>query len=317
MGIGRNDSSIVRPTTQGMNKSTVSPAAVLPISRPPLLARSIALMKPVTWFPPLWAFLCGAVASNAAGWNINDIGHVMLGIFLTGPIVCGLSQVINDYCDREVDAINEPNRPIPSGMVSTTQVFVTAIVLLIIAGGIAWYLGPMVFNLTAVGVFLAMIYSAHPIRAKRNGWIGNALVAASYEGLPWLAGHLVFAPLTPLSIIVAILYSVGAHGIMTVNDFKSIEGDKRVGIKTIPVLYGVEMGAWLAVLTMNIAQLFVLMTLFVSGRTWAAVVLLVLIVAQLPVQRTFIKEPREKAVFYNATGIMLYVWGMLVTAIGL
>lgn len=299
-----------------MNKSTLNPA-VLPNSKPNLLARSVAIMKPVTWFPPMWAFVCGAIASNGAGWNVTDIGHVLLGILLTGPIVCGLSQVINDYCDREVDAINEPNRPIPSGMVSTTQVFATGIALLLISGTIAWYFGPMVFNLTALGVFLAMVYSAHPIRAKRNGWIGNALVAASYEGLPWLAGHLVFAPLTPLSIVIAILYSVGAHGIMTVNDFKSVEGDTRVGIKTIPVLYGVEMAAWLAVLTMNIAQLFVLMTLIVSGRTWAAIVLAVLIVAQLPAQRIFIKQPREKAVFYNATGVMLYVWGMLVAAIGL
>ena len=97
---------------------------------------------------------------------------------------------------------------------------------------------------------LALIYSAHPIRAKRNGWVGNGLVAIAYEGLPWLAGNLAFGPLTVPSVIVALLYSFGAHGIMTINDFKSMDGDRVSGIKTIPVLHGAWGAAWLAVLVM-------------------------------------------------------------------
>ena len=75
----------------------------------------LELLKPITWFPPMWAFLCGAVSSGqgliARPWLL------VAGVLLAGPLVCGASQVVNDWFDREVDAINEPERPIPSGRV--------------------------------------------------------------------------------------------------------------------------------------------------------------------------------------------------------
>ncbi len=75
----------------------------------------LTLVKPITWFPPVWAYLCGVVASGvpipSAPWL------VALGMLLAGPVVCGMSQAANDWCDRHVDAINEPWRPIPSGAV--------------------------------------------------------------------------------------------------------------------------------------------------------------------------------------------------------
>ena len=281
------------------------------------LARSIALMKPVTWFAPAWAFLCGSIASTATTWSFGTIGRIALGMLLAGPILCGLSQVINDWCDREVDAINEPNRLIPSGMVSARQVFVTLGVLAVLSIGIALVLGEQVALLTAIGIVLAGVYSVHPIRAKRNGWIGNGLVAISYEGLPWLAGHLAFGALSVPSVLVAVLYSVGAHGIMTINDFKSMDGDRLSGIKTIPVLHGAWGAAWLAVLTMNLSQLFVMMMFAVWGRWIVAAVIFALFVAQIPLQRKLIQDPRGRAVFYNASGTTLFVWGMLAAAIGI
>ncbi|MEO1747685.1 MAG: UbiA family prenyltransferase, partial [Pseudomonadota bacterium] len=73
----------------------------------------LELYKPITWFPPMWAYACGAVsvgASFADRWP-----YILGGIFLAGPMVCGTSQAINDWFDRHVDAINEPDRVIPSG----------------------------------------------------------------------------------------------------------------------------------------------------------------------------------------------------------
>jgi chlorophyll synthase len=142
-----------------------------------ILRRSIELMKPVTWFAPSWAFLCGSIASGASQWTVTDVGRIALGTLLAGPILCGMSQVVNDYCDRDVDAINEPQRLIPSGLVSTRQVFITVGVLVVLGLGIALFLGQYVALMTAIGMVLAVIYSAGPIRAKRNGWIGNTIVA--------------------------------------------------------------------------------------------------------------------------------------------
>ena len=73
----------------------------------------LELFKPVTWFPPMWAYLCGLVSVGvpvAGRWD-----EALLGIVLAGPLVCAMSQAANDWCDRHVDAINEPHRPIPSG----------------------------------------------------------------------------------------------------------------------------------------------------------------------------------------------------------
>lgn len=291
-------------------------ALTLPAARPSLFARSLALMKPVTWFAPAWAFLCGSLASGATSWSLHDVGHIALGTLLAGPILCGLSQVVNDYCDRDVDAINEPQRLIPAGLVSSRQVFVTIGVLAVLALGIALFLGEQVALLTAVGMLLALVYSVHPVRAKRNGWIGNALVAISYEGLPWLAGNVAFGPILLPSLIMALLYSFGAHGIMTINDFKSMDGDRAMGIKTIPVLVGPWWASWTAVLTMNAAQLFVIMTFMAWQRWLFAGIIAALFLAQLPLQRRFMQDPRGRAIFYNASGTTLFVWGMLAAAIG-
>ncbi|MGC8952432.1 chlorophyll synthase ChlG [Chloroflexus sp.] len=280
------------------------------------LRNSIQLMKPVTWFAPTWAFMCGAIASGAVGWN-ESIGRLLLGMFMAGPILCGLSQVVNDYADREVDAINEPHRLIPSGQVSLRHVYILTAVLTWIGTSIALFLGREVAFFVALGLLFALAYSLRPIRGKRNGWIGNALVAISYEGLAWMAGHAAFAPLTGESVTIALLYSLGAHGIMTVNDFKSIKGDTLMGIRSIPVQYGKVMAARMVVITMGVAQIAVIGLLYHWGHPVAATVVFLLLAAQSIPNAHFIRDPEHNEVFFNATAIMLYVWGMLAAAIGL
>jgi chlorophyll synthase len=282
-----------------------------------LIRRTILLMKPVTWFAPAWAFLCGAVASGALGWEPTTIGRLAIGLLMAGPILCGLSQVVNDYCDRDVDAINEPQRPIPSGLVSMRHVYITTIILTSIGCSIALFLGREVALYVAIGLVLAISYSMKPFRAKRNGWIGNALVAVSYEGLAWLAGHAAFAPLTAASVTVALVYSFGAHGIMTVNDFKSIAGDARMGIRSIPVQYGKRVAARMVVASMVLAQVVVIGLLVWWGHPIAAAVVGALLAVQAIPFIRFVRDPEHNEVFFNATAIMLYVWGMLAAAIGL
>ena len=296
-----------------------------PLSLKQRLGFSLRLMKPITWFAPMWAFLCGAVAVGMEWGNPFNLFRLALGIFLAGPILCGLSQVLNDWFDREVDAINEPNRLIPSGKVSGTQVMWTIVGLAALGVIVPVYLGQPVAILTVLGFLLAIVYSVHPLRAKRNGWIGNALVAISYEGLPWLAGSATFGPnnqaswsaITALSLTAAAIYSFGAHGIMTVNDFKSIAGDTVMGIKTIPVLYGARVAAWIAVVIMNLSQLAMIAVLFLNGKTVNGVIVTIFLIAQLPLQKKFLADPKNKAIWYNMTGTTLFVYGMLFTAIGL
>ncbi len=296
-----------------------STALAAPASLSQILSRSIALMKPVTWFPPLFAFICGTVASGATQFTLTHVAMIAFGALMSGPILCGLSQVINEYCDREVDAINEPDRPIPSGQVSFRQVYVTIAVLTVISLGMAFVFNMSVVYITLFGIIMAILYSAEPFRAKRLGWIGNALVAISYEGLPWIAGHMAFGPMTQGSLVLAALYSFGAHGIMTINDFKSIEGDRLMGIKSIPAQMGADWAAMSAVITINVAILAAIIYMLGTGNPVAAGIMLVLGLGQIPTQRKFINmtDPRARAIFYNASGVMIFVWCMMVSAIGI
>jgi chlorophyll synthase len=287
------------------------------MAKPALLTRSLILMKPITWFGPMWALLCGAVASGVSTWQPSDLARIALGMVLAGPMLCGVSQIINDYFDRDVDALNEPHRLIPAKLVSNGQIVATIGLLLLLGVVVGAMLGPGVALFSSWGLVLAISYSAPPVRGKRNGWVGNTMVAISYEGLAWLAGHSIFAELTAGSVLIAMLYSLGAHGIMTINDFKSITGDRASGIRTIPVLHGEKMAAWLTIGTMNLAQLGVIGA-FVYWQQWTMVAIIsAIVLLQLPIQYRFIQAPLARYLKFSAIGVSFFVWGMMAAAIGL
>ena len=131
----------------------------------------------------------------------------------------------------------------------------------------AVFLGQWVLYAAIVGLALAWIYSAPPLRLKQNGWWGNSAVGLAYEGLPWFTGAAVVAAGLPDAKIItlAILYSLGAHGIMTLNDFKSIEGDRRLGVRSLPVQLGVRRAVQLACIVMAAPQVVVIGLLAVLG----------------------------------------------------
>eukprot|EP01032_Pedospumella_encystans_P035667 gene35667-40347_t len=106
-----------------------------PAASYPSASAVVQLLKPITWFPPMWAYACGAVASGAA------LGErwipITLGIVLAGPLLCGTSQAVNDWFDRHVDAINEPDRVIPSGRMPGQWGLIIAIAMSVLSMAIA------------------------------------------------------------------------------------------------------------------------------------------------------------------------------------
>ena len=121
---------------------------------------------------------------------------------LAGPFLTGYTQTINDWYDREIDAINEPYRPIPSGAISEGEVIAQIWFLLLGGLGIAYGLDvwaghdvPTVLLLSIFGSFISYIYSAPPLKLKQNGWAGNFALGASYISLPWWCGQAVFGTL--------------------------------------------------------------------------------------------------------------------------
>ncbi len=266
----------------------------------------------------MWAFLCGVVS---AGQPVTGQGvSVFLGVLLAGPLVCATSQAVNDWYDREVDAINQPERPIPSGRIPGKWGLYIGVIWTLLSVVVAGILGPVVLAAATVGLLLAWAYSAPPLRLKMNGWWGNAAVGLCYEGLPWITGAAI------LSIngvpdgrvfVMALLYSIGAHGIMVLNDFKAVEGDTRLGVRTLPVQLGVSRAAWVACLFMAGAQCVVAALLLLWQQFWFAAAVAALIAAQVVLMRKLLTAPRDLAPWYNATGVSLYVLGMMVTAVAL
>ena len=276
----------------------------------------LELLKPVTWFPPCWAFLCGVVS---AGVPLNThLGEIALGVLLCGPMVCATSQAINDWHDRHVDAINEPNRPIPSGRIPGRWGLYISGIWAGLSLLVALALGPVVFAATLVGLGFAWAYSAPPLRLKLNGWFGNAACGLCYEGLAWVTGAAVMLNgAVPSAEIfwLAGLYSVATIGIMVLNDFKSIEGDRRMGVASLPVQLGPERAARVACWFMLMPQVAVVGLLVAWGLWWAAPLIVLLMAAQIACIPRLLRDPRGQAPWYNATGVGLSVLGMMVCAV--
>jgi chlorophyll synthase len=288
------------------------------MSRPALSAIT-ELFKPITWFPPMWAFACGVVASGVPLQGGNWL-LALVGIALAGPFVCATSQAVNDWFDRHVDAINEPHRPIPSGRMPGRWGLYIAIAWTVVSLAVAMLLGPWGFGAAALGLVLAWAYSAPPLRLKQNGWWGNAACGISYEGIAWATGAAVMAGGSlpeARSLALAALYSLGTHGIMTLNDFKSVDGDRRMGIRSLPVQLGEQRAARVACWTMALSQVGVIVLLLVWNRPAHAAGVVALLVLQTVLMTRFLADVRGKALWYSGFGVPLFVAGMMVSAFAL
>lgn len=289
----------------------------VPAASYPSATAVVQLLKPITWFPPMWAFACGVVASGAG------LGErwlpVALGVVLAGPLLCGTSQAVDDWFDRHVDAINEPDRVIPSGRMPGQWGLGIAIVMSLLSMAVAALLGTLVFAAALLGLALAWAYSAPPFRFKQNGWIGNGVVGLSYETLPWITAATAALGAAPsrLTMLVALFYGLGAHGILTLNDFKSIKGDQQMGVKTLPVLHGAYNAARIACLVMTASQAGVIFLLANAGLATGAVLVSAVLALQLLCMIRFLRDPEGRAVWYSAVGVGLFVSGMMAAAVAL
>jgi len=298
----------------------------------------LQLTKPVTWIPLVWGVMCGAAASGNYHWIWNPFDpndrDIMLGLtdaskgfvamILAGPFLTGYTQTINDWYDREIDAINEPYRPIPSGAISEGEVIFQIWFLLLGGLGIAYGLDvwaghdiPSVLLLSIFGSWISYIYSAPPLKLKQNGWAGNYALGASYISLPWWCGQAVFGTLDkPVYWILPVLYSIAGLGIAIVNDFKSIEGDRAMGLQSLPVAFGVDTAKYICAGSVTVTQLGVAAYLYALGESTYAAILLALILPQVYFQATLLlPDPIENDVKYQASAQPFLVFGILATAL--
>ncbi|HEY9906806.1 MAG TPA: chlorophyll synthase ChlG [Thermosynechococcaceae cyanobacterium] len=285
----------------------------------------LQLMKPITWIPLIWGVVCGAVSSGGFTWTLENVLIAAACMLMSGPLLAGYTQTINDFYDREIDAINEPYRPIPSGAILIPQVVAQVWGLLLAGIGVAFALDrwaehdfPILTALALGGSFLSYIYSAPPLKLKQNGWLGNYALGASYIALPWWAGHALFGQLNWTIVILTLFYSLAGLGIAIVNDFKSVEGDRQLGLKSLPVMFGLTAATWICVLMIDVFQAGVAGYLISIRENLYAAILLLLVIPQITFQDMyFIRNPLENDVKYQASAQPFLVLGMLVAALAL
>eukprot|EP00669_Euglena_mutabilis_P007488 TRINITY_DN2762_c0_g1_i1.p1 TRINITY_DN2762_c0_g1~~TRINITY_DN2762_c0_g1_i1.p1 ORF type:complete len:363 (-),score=139.46 TRINITY_DN2762_c0_g1_i1:117-1205(-) len=320
----------------------------------PLWKIRLQLTKPVTWVPLIWGVACGAAASgNFHWWNpltVGAPGHIpfslaatdllkaLTAMIMSGPLLTGYTQTINDWYDRDIDAINEPYRPIPSGRITAPQVIAQIWALLLagvaVAAGLDFWAGhwtdgvsgvslgalriPPILANALFGAFVAYIYSAPPLKLKQLGWVGNYALGASYIALPWWCGQSLFGELNPEVMVLSVLYSLAGLGIAIVNDFKSIEGDRALGLVSLPVQFGVERAKWICVGTIDATQLAVALYLAYIGETNYAIALFGLVAPQIFFQfQYFLRDPLRFDVKYQASAQPFLVFGILCTALAM
>lgn len=145
------------------------------------------------------------------------------------------------------------------------------------------------------------------------------MVALTYEGLTWFTGAAAMTGGWPDAAVLVILglYTAGAHGIMTLNDFKAVEGDRMMGLRSLPVVLGVNRAARLACIVMAVPQVAVIGLLALWGHGLIALLVAALLVGQLALMVRLLRDPLKNTPWYNATGTTLYVLGMLASAFGL
>jgi chlorophyll synthase len=177
---------------------------------------------------------------------------------------------------------------------------------------------PVLLLLALAGSFVSYIYSAPPLKLKQNGWLGNYALGASYIALPWWAGQALFGQLTWTTALLTLAYSLAGLGIAVVNDFKSVEGDKALGLQSLPVAFGIKRASWISAAMIDLFQLAMVAVLIAIGQNLAAVILVLLIIPQITFQDIWLlRDPVAFDVKYQASAQPFLVLGMLVTALAI
>ncbi len=206
----------------------------------------LELLDPVTWISVFPCLAGGVMASGAMRGTVHDY-LLLLAIFLMfGPLGTGFSQSVNDCFDLELDRVNEPSRPIPSGRLSEKEGLWNSITALLLAIGLGVFLwlhiggvrGLVILSSILAALFVAYIYSAPPLKLKKNILTSAPAVGFSYGFVSFLSANALFGDIRPEALWLASLNFFMAVALIILNDFKSAEGDKEGGLKSLTVMIG-------------------------------------------------------------------------------
>lgn len=209
------------------------------------------LIRPMAWLVPIWALLCGAISSGEI--SLQNILTLSLTALLVGPGLCTATQLLRSYFERDLDAVNFPFRPIPSGRISPDAVVAGGLFAALFSVMLGFALGTLPFALTIAIFVLALVLDAPPLQLRRNSIVSPFISALGGVGLPWVLGYALLEPVQASVLLVASIFTLGVVAFDLYLGLPFIEQDRRIGVRSLVAVFGSETGTWIAALILDTA----------------------------------------------------------------
>jgi geranylgeranylglycerol-phosphate geranylgeranyltransferase len=214
------------------------------------LSGYVRLMRPINCFMMGFAVVVGAALASPDA--LSTFWQNLVYGFITGFMLTAASMAINDYYDREIDAVNEPNRPIPIGLIKPKEALTFAFTLSAI-GLAAALANSYLTNVKSIYCFLVaiiawMISVAYTTIGKRSGLPGNFLVSICVS-VPFIYGSYTVAGAIVTNVLIfAFIVFLSITGREVTKGIVDVKGDKGQNVKTVAVRYGEKTAAVAAAL---------------------------------------------------------------------
>jgi len=209
--------------------------------------------RPFTLVAPALGFASGAATAAGAAprepWNADLLLYPFIGLVLAA-VLNAASNALNQIYDLEIDRINKPRRPLPSGRLSSREAWTFTLATYVVALALAWFVEPAgrheCFWIVVVATVITVLYSAPPFRTKRLGIWANVTIAIPRGVLLKVAGWSAVKTIVGTEPwFIGAIFGLFLLGASTTKDFADMEGDARGGCRTLPIMYGVRRAAWL------------------------------------------------------------------------
>jgi 4-hydroxybenzoate polyprenyltransferase len=271
----------------------------------------VEFSRPFTLVAPALGFASGAVTAAGAApresWSADLVVYPLIGLTMAA-VLNAASNALNQIYDLEIDRINKPKRPLPSGRLSLREAWVFTLVTYPVALLLAWLVAPggrrECFWIVLIATVITILYSVPPFRTKRLGIWANVTIAIPRGVLLKVAGWSAVKSIVGIEPwFIGAIFGLFLLGASTTKDFADMEGDARGGCRTLPIIHGVVKAAWM------ISPSFVLPFLMISAGTFAGIltgnfVLLQLLAAVMTAYGIFVcylmlRKPESLAVEEN------------------
>ncbi|MCW4018242.1 MAG: geranylgeranylglycerol-phosphate geranylgeranyltransferase [Candidatus Bathyarchaeota archaeon] len=273
----------------------------------------VRLMRPVNCVMMGFAVLVGAVLATSQFLELNWL-HVLFG-FLTGFTFCAAAMVINDYYDRKIDAINEPQRPIPSGLIKPAEALTFMAGLVAVGFVFALLVSSLCFLVAAASLVITGTYLTV---GKRSGLPGNFLVSACVA-IPFIYGSVTAIGTIGMNVLLfASMAFLSNTGREITKGIVDVKGDSAEGVKTLAVRFGERKAAAVAVVFFLSAVALTPVTWFLSlVGFWFVPFVLVTDVGLAVCSVILLLDPsRKKARRIKNVVLLLFLVGLIAYVFG-